>query len=481
MLTRSRLAAAASAGVVVPLLAVSSALGASPTSTGPSSSESPYLIPVAPGVTNTALLSVGDAADNGYRMVGIPDGLGAFDNGDGTITVLMNHELGSDSSGDPLGVERDHGAKGAFVSKWVIEKKTLRVREGSDLIQDLVLVNGDSVLARLCSADLPPISAFYNAATGKGYDGRIFMNGEEDGSDAKGRGFAHVVDTGTSYDLPYLGRFAWENSLAHPNTGDATVVVGTDDSTPGQVYVYAGQKRTSGSPVEQAGLVGGTLYGIKVAGGLNEINNPNFPLSSTFSLKKLDDADEQTVSQLQTASETAEVTEFWRPEDGHWDTTDPNVFWFATTANFTSPTRLWRLTFADASNPALGGTIQAVLDGTEGLHMLDNITVADKGGQLLLQEDPGNQAYLARVYSYNTRTDRVTPILEHDPARFISGNAGFLTQDEESSGVIDVSSLLGQGRYLLTTQVHKANPDAELVEYGQLQLVRVPWKNNGAK
>ncbi len=28
-------------------------------------------------------------------MVGIPDGLGAFDNHDGTFTVLMNHELGN--------------------------------------------------------------------------------------------------------------------------------------------------------------------------------------------------------------------------------------------------------------------------------------------------------------------------------------------------------------------------------------------------
>ena len=192
---------------------------------------------------NTALLSVGDAADNGYRMVGIPDGLGAFDNGDGTITVLMNHELRSDR-----GIVRAHGAKGAFVSKWIIEKKTLRVLEGSDLIKQVVLVNGDSAIARLCSADLPPISAFYNADSGKGYNGRIFMDGEEDGSDAKGRGFAHVVETGISYDLPSLGRFAYENALAHPNTGDATVVVGTDDSTPGQVYVYAGQKRTEGTP-----------------------------------------------------------------------------------------------------------------------------------------------------------------------------------------------------------------------------------------
>ena len=144
--------------------------------------------------------------------------------------------------------------------------------------------------------------------------------------------------------------------------------------------MYAGEKRDEGIPVEQAGLVGGTLYGIKVAGGLGESSNPAFPLTSTFSLAEFEDADPLNVSELQTASEAAGVTEFWRPEDGHWDTTDPNVFWFATTAKFDGPTRLWKLTFADVSNPARAATIEAVLDGTEGLQMLDNMTVADKGG-----------------------------------------------------------------------------------------------------
>lgn len=475
MTMRSRFIATAACAALAPVLLATSAGAASIVTTGPSSTQSPYLLPIAPGVTNTSLLTVGDAAANGYRMVGIPDGLGAYDNGDGTITVLMNHELRPDR-----GIVRAHGSKGAFVSKWIIDKKTLKVLEGSDLIKQLVLVNGDSVLARLCSADLPPVSAFYNAASGKGYNGRIFMDGEEDGSDAKGRGFAHVVDTGISYDLPSLGRFAWENSLANPSTGDATVVVGTDDSTPGQVYVYAGQKRTEGTPVEKAGLVGGTLYGIQVAGGSDEMDNPAFPLTSSFSLVALQGADHMNVSQLQAASEAAGVTEFWRPEDGHWDTTNPNVFWFATTANFDGPTRLWKATFADAAKPELGGTIEAALAGTEGLHMLDNMTVAAKGGQVILQEDPGNQAYLARVYSYNTKTDRVTPILEHDPARFSTAGSQFLTTDEESSGVIDVSALLGEGTFLLTTQAHFASADPELVEGGQLQLIRVPWKNNGS-
>ena len=51
-----------------------------------------YLTPTAPGVEVTPLLTTGDSV-GGYRMVGVPDGLGAYDNGDGTFTVLMNHEL----------------------------------------------------------------------------------------------------------------------------------------------------------------------------------------------------------------------------------------------------------------------------------------------------------------------------------------------------------------------------------------------------
>jgi hypothetical protein len=60
--------------------------------TGPSSSASPYVLRVEPGVVTAAILTTGDAV-NGYRLAGIPDGLGAFDNLDGTFTLLVNHEI----------------------------------------------------------------------------------------------------------------------------------------------------------------------------------------------------------------------------------------------------------------------------------------------------------------------------------------------------------------------------------------------------
>src|SRR5262245_31743582 len=112
--------------------------------TGPSSSQSPYIVRSQPGVVTKAILTVGDSVNlkpdgvTPYRMVGIPDGLGAFDNGDGTFTLLMNHELGN-----TVGVTRAHGAKGAFVSKWIIRTSDLTVLNGEDLIQN-VLVWGPS-------------------------------------------------------------------------------------------------------------------------------------------------------------------------------------------------------------------------------------------------------------------------------------------------------------------------------------------------
>jgi hypothetical protein len=65
-------------------------------------------------------------------------------------------------------------------------------------------------------------------------------------------------------------------------------------------------------------------------------------------------------------------------------------------------------------------------------------------------------------------------IAQHDPERFMPGASGFITQDEESSGVIDASDILGEGWFLLDVQSHRSVGDAELVEDGQLVAVHVP-------
>ena len=455
---------------------------------GPSSSQSPYLVSSDSHVYTESLLTAGDSV-GGYKMEGIPDGLGAFDNGDGTFTVLMNHEL---SSG--LGVPRAHGGNGAFVSEWVFDKTTLQVLSGKDLIHDVWLydtsthsyvdhnaANSPVSFSRFCSADLADQGAFYNASTGLGFNGRLFLNGEETG--VEGRAFAHVVggaQDGNSYELAWLGNMAYENVVANAHTGNKTVVAVTDDGQNGQVYFYAGDKKATGNAVEKAGLTGGHMFGIHVTEleGATNNNEPNTasPLGadekSTFTMVDLGDTSGLTGAQLDAASEAAGVTSFLRPEDGAWDTINPNRFYFVTTDAFNAPSRLWAVDFNDASNPAAGGTIKLLLNGTEGQQMFDNITV-DSQGKIVLCEDVGNNAHLGKVWQYDPETDQLTQIAQHDSSRFVSGAANFLTQDEEASGVIDVSHILGnagENVYLIDTQAHFAVP-GEQVEGGQLQLI----------
>jgi hypothetical protein len=433
----------------------------------PSSSQSPYVLRSESGVVTKSILTVGDSVNNKpdgtpYRMVGIPDGLGAFDNGNGTFTLLMNHELPGTS-----GIVRSHGSAGSFVSKWTIRKDTLQVLHGEDLIKNVVLDGTTLPISRLCSADLAPINTYYDAASGKGYSGRLFMNGEESGQE--GRAFAHAMD-GTSWELPALGKYNWENSLTRPDSGDNTIHIGIADETPGQVYFYLGHKQTTGNAVEKAGLTNGDLYGIKVTGFPLEPAG-GIPSGTSFTLANLGSQNGKTGLQLETQSDAGGVTEFLRPEDGAWDPTNPNHFYFVTTNAFTAPSRLWRLNFVDPSNPAAGGTIDMVLDGTEGQRLMDNITVNDRG-QILAQEDIGNQTPLGKVWQYFPGTDKLKEIAHHDPERFMPGGSKFLTQDEESSGIVP-APFLGAGWYLLDVQAHYTIP-GELVEGGQLLAMHVP-------
>jgi hypothetical protein len=122
--------------------------------------------------------------------------------------------------------------------------------------------------------------------------------------------------------------------------------------------------------------------------------------------------------------------------------------------------------FSDINNPEKGGTITALLDGTEGQKMLDNIGI-DNSGHLILQEDVGNNAHNGKIWEYTIATDALRLIGQHDPSRFEKSGANFLTLDEESSGMMDAQSILGPGMFLLVDQAHYAIA-GEVVEGGQI-------------
>jgi hypothetical protein len=413
-----------------------------------------------------------------YRMVGLPDGLGAFDNGDDTFTLLSNHEAPTTTSG----IVRAHGGTGAFVSKWTIRKADLAVMHGEDLMKTVNLWNSAATppayqasttasFGRFCSADLPEDSALFDAASGLGYDGKIFFDGEEVGNE--GRGMAHVVADGSSWETPRLGKMSFENSLANPGTGKLTVVASNDDTSPsgtatgntGEVYFYYGTKTNTGSAIDKAGLTNGDLYGLRVVGVKDESTTAPIP-TGAFELYKFGNVESWTGQKLSDESRANNVTGFNRPEDGAWDPNDPNDYYFVTTASFSSPSRLWRAHFNDVTRPELGGTFENLLDGNEGQKMFDNMTI-DHRGHAYLCEDVGGNDHLGKVWRYDIATDTLTMIMQHNADFFGPGGVSFLTNDEESSGVIDAEGILGAGWFLIDVQNHKASSDTELMEGGQ--------------
>ncbi len=566
---------------------------------------SPYILPVQPGWSVTSLITAGNEI-KGYRMAGVPDGLGAFDNGDGTITVLMNHEIGA---GD--GAMRGHGGSGAFVSRWVIDTSTLEVTAGRDFVTDpdklhlwsdggwvtgslaaaaavekaavvaaklledaaiaaakaaelaaaatsaaravagtsssavvadaaptvsklaavappqslttvptgpAAIPPGPAVISsdprdieRLCSADLAPISAFYNSATKLGYDGHIFLNGEE-GEGRINRAFAWVVDESAVYQLPQFSFGIvgddvdappeWENLLANPASGDATVVIANSDGGPSKLFVYIGRKKASGSAVERAGLVGGHLHTLQVIGTDSETRTKNIGIAKS----RLGKGKGKPVA----LTSLKKGTDFQRPEDGAWDPVRPNVYYFTTTDrnNFVAdgsvgPTddkkqigraRLWAVTFDSVKNIATNGSrvgkIEMLLDGTEGGDMFDNITV-DRNGVVYLCEDTGEARHAGKVWAYDTKSGKLTTIMRFDPAKFgtITGTnytpptAPFI-DDKETSGILDVTDLFKTAKWfrsgstvlLIDVQAHFGYSDADPVgavvsEGGQLLLL----------
>lgn len=497
MTRRTRIATGAALASITTLAAAGGALATTAgkdagTFIGPSTTVSPYVIPVDPAVAQiTSLLTVDDqAATNGYMMPGIPDGLGAYSDGAGGLTFLSHHEFGATA-----GTAHGPLATGSFISKWSLNPGTLEVSSGADLVSSVDFAGTTpTTFARFCSADLATATGLYNSASGKGYNGNLFLGGEENG--LEGRAYAADPLTGEVWVLPALGRTSFENVLVAPTaTSDVTLAVGMNDSsTAGQTanLVYVGTKTTTGTVVEKAGLTNGSLFGIKLTNGAT--NDAGFRTtvgvgtSAAFEMVAITGA---TGAALQADALAKGVFGPDRSEDGVWDPQHPNDFYFVTTGSTAAANGrggLWRMRFTDVTNPAAGGTLTLLVDHASahaatddstnqpGFYMPDNMGI-DANGHILIQEDPGNDGYLARIWAYDIATNRLLPVATFDPARFGSSAASPITLDEESSGIIPVPQL-GADTFLFDAQVHTAtglsNPTRDQ-ERGQYLTMKVDF------
>jgi uncharacterized protein DUF839 len=506
-LSRRSLAAAAVAAASLAAAGPAAAAPLPPVSHGPSTTTNPYVVPVAGGVHTKSILTVGDAgaASNGYEYVGIPDGLGAFKLNGNEFGVLSNHELRNTQ-----GVVRRHGQAGAFVSKLRIDRRTLEVETGRDFINpgvgfwDYVSQTYGTApsaggpnprnpidvfpaqiapFSRFCSGTLSEPGQFYDRRTGRGYGGQIYFANEENGDE--GRSFG-VTEDGDAQQLPRLGLFSWENTVPAFTHSATTFIIGNEDGGSGQLSAYIGRKKRTGSPFERAGLTNGVRsvidaadQTVKTDGDFRAKYGKGTPAPITLNEV---DWDQSGASQNREAA--ADGLSLNRIEDGAWDPKHPNDLYFLTTeGGDTTQVQagvsrdgggLWKLSFEDIDDPELGATLTLLLDGSEApyLNKPDNLTV-DGEGNVLIQEDPGGNAHVARIVAYAIETGARGVLATFDPALFAAGSPTLITTDEESSGIIDARSVLGRGWYLFDAQVHKANPDPALVEEGQLLALKV--------
>ena len=136
----------------------------------------------AKGATLTPFLTSGDKVGS-TTFAGTPDGMGAYKNADGTISILVNHEL---SANDEFVARttRAFGGYGSFVSKVTYDATANKVTKIEEAIQNVSWYNYDnatygdtpvgpdgspadtsgspshsSVINRLCSAYLAPAGA----------------------------------------------------------------------------------------------------------------------------------------------------------------------------------------------------------------------------------------------------------------------------------------------------------------------------------
>jgi hypothetical protein len=448
----------------------------------------------------------GGAPGDTFRVLGIPDGEGAYRVGGNQFKLLVNHEFVK-AAGSPFG---DFSA-GARVSEFLVEaqkggsKSSAKVLSGKNSFDGVLTPNASGVyeevvappgIARLCSAFL--------ADERVGFDRPIFLHGEETGppdtfSPLGGSAFADFG--GKTYQLTDIGHLPFENVVAAHGTGSKTVLIMMEDegTLDSQLYMYVGEKNpVSSDPLAINGLRGGTFY---VFAGDDAASNSE----ATFNTKGQvttghweEVTANQSAANLQTDSVSVGAFAFTRLEDGAFDPKQAGVFYFDTTGRDAAPGnqygRLYRLNF-DPADPTGTATLTILLDGSEGIISPDNIDI-NKHGELILLEDPNftlsaaplNLTRNTYAWLYDTKDGSLRPILELDVdaarnhALGIAGNSiggsasANLPGGWEFSGVIDAEDLLGRGSWILDVQAHSLRiaPTSETVEGGQ--ILHVVWK-----
>jgi hypothetical protein len=479
---------------------------------GPASADvapvKPYAVPLGADYEISRLLSVGDtvpetgAPGQQYRMVGIPDGLGAGIQ-DRAATLHMNHELTQPTTSEPE-VGRPAN-RGALVSKYSLTSrgKVSGARAYDNVFQENAAVgpaptteNTTPAFSRFCSGNF--------AGREYGFDRGIYFTGEEEGTaaatfDGKGGQTVAIFDNEV-HALPKFGHFAKENTLPQPRNDSKTVMLTLEDGPSGpdsQLYMYVGTKQPSSSSVlAKNGLDNGKLYTFVSDDPAKNSETTFLNGSVSGHWVEVPGAESLTDTQLETASDAVGAMGFVRIEDGAFSKRNRNDFFFVTTGgNQPAGNELGRLYHmrlgADPTGPATLDVVYnadtVIANGGDTAISPDNVDTSRD--QLMINEDGTTQsrAKMAEkgrdgsIWRFNlvgggggqtADGASATRVAELDPP----GRDGIAVGPGvwETSGIISLGGVFGSGFWLFDVQAHSPTtaPAPGTVEDGQLLLMR---------
>ena len=198
-----------------------------------------------------ALLTIGDRlpsrdsrfTDQAYQPVGALDGLGAYRLDEGTVRVLVNHELDG-KAGYPYRLDSGATLTGARISFLDIDRRNLRVLNSGIAYRSIrdrqgrIVETGFQVnevshteqgLSRLCSSQLIGKGTFNFVET-------IYLTQEELSDPLShpygGTVWALDVERRTLHAVPAMGRMAGENTTPLSGPHDSVALLIGDDTIP---------------------------------------------------------------------------------------------------------------------------------------------------------------------------------------------------------------------------------------------------------
>jgi Bacterial protein of unknown function (DUF839) len=460
----------------------------------------PYVVSISPEYVVQPILSVGDRVPRTsepaqqFQMVGIPDGMGAYRTRGGRTVVYMNHELVQAAVSEPIIGEPPN--RGAIVSRLVLDRKG-RVISADRAYDEVYAENTLVGPAADVSNTTPGFSRFCSGSLSykdAGFDRPIYLAGEEASGAATFDGLGGLgiaIFDNELHTLPKFGRFPWENTLAQPKPGDATVLIGMEDgpaSPDNQLYMYVGTKvRTPGaSGMARNGLDNGKMYAF-VSTTPAIATEPQFVSGSIEGhWVEIPNAEALSDVQLEEAADALGAFGFIRTEDGAFDTESPDTYYFVTTGSAAGNElgRLYKM-LLDPEDPTGHTTIELLSDanaivasGGDTAVSPDNISVDED--YILINEDGTAQSRLVMaqkgrdgsVWRLDKRTLEATRIAElFPPGR--DANFAITSGVWETTGVLAVNGFGGEA-WLMNVQAHAPTvaPGINTVEDGQFVLLR---------